>query len=46
MLQAMREIIGKTHMFWFDWGPAGKLDFVGVRSLVKKPLNDVFDVVG
>ena len=35
---ALREIGGKTHTFWFDWGPAGEPVVVRVRSLAQKPL--------
>ena len=46
---ALREIGGKTHTFWFDWGPAGEPVVVGVRSLAQKPLpykvNGVFEVI-
>ena len=27
-----REIAGKTHTFWFDWGPAGERPEVGIQS--------------
>ena len=27
-----REIAGKTHTFWFDWGPAGERPEAGIRS--------------
>ena len=46
---SLREIGGKTHTFWFDWGPAGEPVVVGVRSLAQKPLpykvNGVFEVI-
>ena len=29
---ASREIAGKTHTFWFDWGPAGERPEVGIQS--------------
>ena len=35
---ALREIGGKTHTFWFDWGPTGEPDVVGIRTLAQKPL--------
>ena len=47
--EALREIGGKTHTFWFDWGPAGKPVVVGVWSLAQKPLpykvNGIFEVI-
>ena len=46
---SLREIGGKTHTFWFDWGPAGEPVVVGVRSLAQKPLpykvKGVFEVI-
>ena len=45
----LREMGGKTHTFWFDWGPAGEPVVVGVQSLAQKPLpykvNGVFEVI-